>query len=246
LNVTSEVTKKNIMLELSSVSIHYGPAKAVDSVCLKIEKGETVALLGANGAGKTSIINCISGAVPLTEGEVTYLNQRLNGLSPAAIASLGIIQVPEGRRIFPLLTVKENLMVGAYLQKDKKLVHKNLERVINLFPILKEKFKQKGRELSGGQQQMLAVGRALMANPSLLMMDEPSLGLSPLLTKQLARKIREINREGTTILLVEQNARMGLTISSKGYVMVNGSVVISGLSSDLMCNENVKKAYLGG
>ena len=172
-------------------------------------------------------------------------NERINGLSPARVASLGIIQVPEGRRIFPFLTVGENLMVGAYLQKDKKTINKNLERVMNLFPILKEKFKQNGRELSGGQQQMLAFGRALMADPVLLMMDEPSLGLSPLLTQEMARHIGEINREGTTILLVEQNARMGLTLSTKGYVMVNGQVAISGSSSELLCDDMVRQAYLG-
>jgi branched-chain amino acid transport system ATP-binding protein len=233
------------MLELKSVSINYGPVKAVHSASLVINKGELVALLGANGAGKTSIINAISGAVPISAGEIVFLNERINGLAPAKLASLGIIQVPEGRRIFPLLTVGENLMVGAYLQRDKKTINKNLERVMNLFPILKEKFKQNGRELSGGQQQMLAFGRALMADPVLLMMDEPSLGLSPLLTQEMGRQIGEINREGTTILLVEQNARMGLTLSTKGYVLVNGRVAISGSSAELLGDDMVREAYLG-
>jgi len=233
------------MLELKSVSISYGAVKAVHSASLGIDRGELVALLGANGAGKTTIINSISGVVPVSEGEIVFGDQPINGLPPARVASLGIIQVPEGRRIFPFLTVEENLMVGAYLQKDKKTISKNLERVMNLFPILKEKVKQKGRELSGGQQQMLAFGRALMANPVLLMMDEPSLGLSPLLTQTLAKQIAEIKREGTTILLVEQNARMGLTLSTKGYVLVNGRVAISGSSSELLCDDTVKKAYLG-
>ncbi len=233
------------MLELKSVSINYGAVKAVHSASLEINKGELVALLGANGAGKTSIINAISGAVPVSAGEIVFGNERINGLSPARVASLGIIQVPEGRRIFPFLTVGENLMVGAYLQKDKKTINKNLERVMSLFPILKEKFKQKGRELSGGQQQMLAFGRALMADPVLLMMDEPSLGLSPLLTQEMARHIGEINREGTTILLVEQNARMGLTLSTKGYVLVNGQVAISGSSAELLGDDMVKTGLPG-
>ncbi|MBI4768216.1 MAG: ABC transporter ATP-binding protein [Deltaproteobacteria bacterium] len=233
------------MLELKSVSINYGAVKAVHSASLVINRGELVALLGANGAGKTSIINSISGAIPISAGEIVFLNERINGLSPDRIASRGIIQVPEGRRIFPFLTVGENLMVGAYLQKDKKTTQKNLERVTNLFPILKEKFKQKGSELSGGQQQMLAFGRALMANPMVLMMDEPSLGLSPLLTQELGKQIREINREGMTILLVEQNARMGLTLSTKGYVLVNGQVAISGSSAELLNDDLVKEAYLG-
>jgi branched-chain amino acid transport system ATP-binding protein len=233
------------MLELKSVSLSYGSVKAVHSVSLEINRGELVALLGANGAGKTSIINAISGVIPIQGGEILFLNQPVNGLSPAKLASLGIIQVPEGRRIFPYLTVGENLMVGAYLKRDKKKIDKNLERVMNIFPILKEKFKQKGRELSGGQQQMLAFGRALMADPVLLMMDEPSLGLSPLLTQELGEEIRKINQEGMTILLVEQNARMGLALSSKGYVLVNGQVAISGSSADLLCDDTVKKAYLG-
>jgi branched-chain amino acid transport system ATP-binding protein len=233
------------MLELKSVSINYGAVKAVHSASLVINKGELVALLGANGAGKTSIINAISGAVPISAGEIVFLNERINGLAPAKLASLGIIQVPEGRRIFPSLTVGENLMVGAYLQKDKKTINKNLDRVMDLFPVLKEKFKQKGSELSGGQQQMLAFGRALMANPVVLMMDEPSLGLSPLLTQEMAKQIGEINREGTTILLVEQNARMGLTLSTKGYVLVNGRVAISGSSAELLGDDLVREAYLG-
>lgn len=233
------------MLELKSVSINYGAVNAVRSASLVINKGELVALLGANGAGKTSIINAISGAVPVSAGEIVFENERINGLTPERVASLGIIQVPEGRKIFPFLTVEENLMVGAYLQRDKKRINKNLERAINLFPILKEKIRQKGRELSGGQQQMLAFGRALMANPVLLMMDEPSLGLSPLLTQEMARQIREINREGTTILLVEQNAHMGLTLSTKGYVLVNGQVAISGNSAELLGDDMVRNAYLG-
>ena len=233
------------MLELKSVSISYGAVKAVHSASLGIDKGQLVALLGANGAGKTTIINSISGVVPVNTGEIVFLGQRINGLPPARVASMGIIQVPEGRRIFPHLTVEENLMMGAYLQKDKNTISKSMERALDYFPALKGKFKQKGRELSGGQQQMLAFGRALMANPVLLMMDEPSLGLSPLLTQTLGKQIGEINREGTTILLVEQNARMGLSLSTKGYVLVNGKVAISGSSAELLCDDTVKKAYLG-
>lgn len=234
------------MLELKAIEIRYGLVTAVRDVSMTIGQGELIALLGANGAGKTSVLNAISGVVPLVVGEIIFNGDVITGTGPIGMASKGIIQVPEGRRIFPFLTVLDNLKVGAYLQKDNRIISKNMERVMTLFPVLKEKLNQKGKELSGGQQQMLAVGRALMANPRLLMMDEPSLGLSPLLTQTLAKQIREINKEGTTILLVEQNARMGLTLASRGYVLVNGQVALQGDSTDLVCNDQVKKAYLGG
>lgn len=234
------------MLELKAINIRYGLVTAVRDVSMTIGQGELIALLGANGAGKTSTLNAISGVVPLVKGEIIFNGDVVTGTGPIGMASKGIIQVPEGRRIFPFLTVLDNLKVGAYLQKDKKTISKNMERVITLFPVLKEKLNQKGKELSGGQQQMLAVGRALMANPRLLMMDEPSLGLSPLLTQTLAKQIREINKEGTTILLVEQNARMGLTLARRGYVLINGQVALQGDSTELICNDQVKKAYLGG
>jgi len=234
------------MLELKAINIRYGLVTAVRDVSMTIGQGELIALLGANGAGKTSTLNAISGVVPLVKGEIIFNGDVVTGTGPIGMASKGIIQVPEGRRIFPFLTVLDNLKVGAYLQKDKKTISKNMERVITLFPVLKEKLNQKGKELSGGQQQMLAVGRALMDNPRLLMMDEPSLGLSPLLTQTLAKQIREINKEGTTILLVEQNARMGLTLARRGYVLINGQVALQGDSTELICNDQVKKAYLGG
>jgi branched-chain amino acid transport system ATP-binding protein len=234
------------MLELKAIDIRYGLVTAVRDVSMTIGQGELIALLGANGAGKTSVLNAISGVVPLVVGEIIFNGDVITGTGPIGMASKGIIQVPEGRRIFPFLTVLDNLKVGAYLQKDNRIISKNMERVMTLFPVLKEKLNQKGKELSGGQQQMLAVGRALMANPRLLMMDEPSLGLSPLLTQTLAKQIREINKEGTTILLVEQNARMGLTLASRGYVLVNGQVALQGDSTDLVCNDQVKKAYIGG
>jgi branched-chain amino acid transport system ATP-binding protein len=234
------------MLELKAINIRYGLVTAVRDVSMTIGQGELIALLGANGAGKTSILNAISGVVPLVVGEIIFNGDVITGTGPIGMASKGIIQVPEGRRIFPFLTVLDNLKVGAYLQKDNRIISKNMERVMTLFPVLKEKLNQKGKELSGGQQQMLAVGRALMANPRLLMMDEPSLGLSPLLTQTLAKQIREINKEGTTILLVEQNARMGLTLARRGYVLINGQVALQGDSTELICNDQVKKAYLGG
>jgi branched-chain amino acid transport system ATP-binding protein len=233
------------MLELKNVLVKYGKIVAVRRLTLTINKGDFVTILGANGAGKSSTINAISGLVKIKRGEVNYKGEEINGLKPGRIAARGIIQIPEGRKLFPLMTVRENLEMGAYLCRDKKRVQDSMEKVLALFPVLKEKLGGKARELSGGQQQMLAIARGLMAIPELLMFDEPSLGLSPLLRQLLAEKIKEISREGVTIVLVEQNARLGLMLASYGYVIENGELVLQGKTSDLMQDEGVRKAYLG-
>ena len=241
------------MLELKNVCVYYKKHVALRNLSLSVDKGDFVTILGANGAGKTSTLNAISGIVKVRKktgeeglrGEIYFDGERVSGLTAAKIASMGIIQIPEGRKIFPLLTVRENLQVGAYLRKDKKQVQRSLEKALALFPDLKDKLNDKGRELSGGQQQMLAIARGLMAEPIVLLLDEPSLGLSPILRQQLAVKIKEINREGTTVVLVEQNARLGLMLASYGYVLENGQLALEGKTSDLLNNEDVKKAYLG-
>lgn len=235
------------MLALKNIWVYYDKNAAVRNLSLSVDKGDFVTILGANGAGKTSTLNAISGIVKVKKdkGEIHFKGEKINGLAAAKIASRGIIQIPEGRKIFPLLTVRENLRVGAYLQKDKIQVRRSLEKALALFPDLKDKLNAKGRELSGGQQQMLAIARGLMAQPEVLLFDEPSLGLSPVLRQQLAEKMREISREGVTVVLVEQNARLGLMLASYGYVMENGEMSLQGKTSDLLNNEDVKKAYLG-
>lgn len=240
------------MLELKNVWVYYKKHVALRNLSLSVDKGDFVTILGANGAGKTSTLNAISGILKVEKkageglkGDIYFDGEKVSGLTAAKIASMGIIQIPEGRKIFPLLTVRENLEVGAYLRKDKKQVQRSLEKALALFSDLKDKLNAKGRELSGGQQQMLAIARGLMAEPIVLLLDEPSLGLSPILRQQLAVKIKEINRGGTTVVLVEQNARLGLMLASYGYVLENGQLALEGKTSDLLNNEDVKKAYLG-
>lgn len=235
------------MLELKNVWIKYGKKTAVRKLSLSVNKGDFVTILGANGAGKTTTLNAISGIVKIkkNQGEILFKGEKINGLKPGEIAAMGIIQIPEGRKLFPLLTVKENLQIGAYLRKDKKGIQQSMDEVLTLFPVLKDKLNAKSRELSGGQQQMLAIARGLMAKPQLLLLDEPSLGLSPLLRQQLAEIIKEIHREGVTLVLVEQNARLGLMLANYGYVLENGEMALQGKTSDLLNDENVKKAYLG-
>jgi branched-chain amino acid transport system ATP-binding protein len=233
------------MLELKNIWIYYDKNVAVRNLSISVDKGDFITLLGANGAGKSSTLNAISGLVKVKKGEIHFKGKKINGLVAAKIASMGIIQVPEGRKIFPLLTVRENLQVGAYLQKDTLQVQRSLDKAVTLFPDLKDKLNAKGRELSGGQQQMLAIARGLMAQPEVLLFDEPSLGLSPILRQHLAEKIKEISSEGTTVVLVEQNARLGLMLASYGYVLENGELSLQGKTSDLLKNEEVKKAYLG-
>jgi branched-chain amino acid transport system ATP-binding protein len=233
------------MLELKNVSSCYGAIEALKAINIHIDKGEIVTLIGANGAGKSTTLRNITGLVPAVSGEILFEGCRLNGVPTHRITSMGISMVPEGRAIFANLTVSENLEMGAYLQKNKTENAKELERVYTLFPRLKERRKQSGGTLSGGEQQMLAIGRALMARPRLLLLDEPSLGLAPLLVHTIFTAIDEINREGTTILLVEQNANAALKHSHRGYVLETGSIVMEGLSSQLAADPRVKEAYLG-
>jgi branched-chain amino acid transport system ATP-binding protein len=235
------------MLELKNLWVRYGKKAAVRRLTLSVNKGDFVTILGANGAGKSTTLNAISGLVKVKkgQGEIFFKGEKINGLKPGKIAARGIIQIPEGRKLFPLLTVRENLMMGAYLRKDRKGVQQSMDRALNLFPDLKDKLGAEGRELSGGQQQMVAIARGLMAEPEVLMLDEPSLGLSPILRQMLAEKIKEIHQEGVTLILVEQNARLGLMLASYGFVLENGELALQGKTSDLMLDENVKKAYLG-
>lgn len=214
---------------------------------MSVSKGDFITILGGNGAGKSTTLNAISGIVRIKkgQGEIFFKGEKISGLKPGKIAARGIIQIPEGRKLFPLLTVRENLMMGAYLRKDRKGVQQSMEKTLTLFPDLRDKLGNESRELSGGQQQMVAIARGLMADPELLMLDEPSLGLSPLLRQMLAEKIKEIHQEGMTLILVEQNARLGLLLADYGYVLENGELALEGKTSDLMLDENVKKAYLG-
>lgn len=233
------------MLQISNLDVYYGKSIALRDVTIEVGHQEVVSLLGANGAGKSTTLRTISGLVIPRSGEVIFLGERINGLPPHKIVKKGISHCPEGRRIFPDLNVYENLvMMGAYLRKDKKEVMESLEGVYSLFPKLKERHNQKGGTLSGGEQQMLAIGRALMSKPKLLLLDEPSLGLAPSAVQDLAKKIREIHESGVTVLLVEQNARMALGISDRAYVLEVGRIALSGKAKDLIQIDQVRKAYL--
>jgi branched-chain amino acid transport system ATP-binding protein len=234
------------MLEVKDIKTYYGNIQAIKGISLEISEGEIITLIGANGAGKTTTLMSISGIVPPKSGDILFMGQPLQKLSPNQIVALGISQVPEGRRIFPYLTVTENLDMGAFLRKDTSEIQKDLEYIFDLFPILADRRHQSGGTLSGGEQQMLAVARALMARPRLLLLDEPSLGLAPLIVKQIFKIIRKINKENnTTIFLVEQNANLALQVAHRGYVMENGRITLSDTSQNLLANEDVKKAYLG-
>jgi len=234
------------MLELKGVNTFYGNIQALKDVSIGIAEGEIITLIGANGAGKTTTLKSISGIVPPRFGEINFQGKAIHNLNPHHIVSLGISHVPEGRRIFPYLTVSENLDMGAFLRKDKDGIRHDMEFVFQLFPILANRKNQMGGTLSGGEQQMLAISRALMARPSLLLMDEPSLGLAPIVVKQIFRIIEKINtKNNTTIFLVEQNANLALKIAHRGYVMENGRITLSDSAKNLLANEEVKKAYLG-
>ena len=234
------------MLEVRDMHTFYGNIQALKGVDLQISEGEIITLIGANGAGKTTTLMSISGVVPPRSGEVLFLGKPINGLQPNEIVAQGISQVPEGRRIFPYLTVSENLDMGAFLRTDTQEIKKDIDYIFTLFPILAERRNQAGGTLSGGEQQMLAVGRALMAKPRLLLLDEPSLGLAPLVVKRIFEIIKKINQESnTTIFLVEQNANQALKVAHRGYVMENGKIILSDTSQNLMANDEVKKAYLG-
>ena len=233
------------MLELKSVRTYYGNIEALKEISLTVSEGEIITLIGANGAGKSTTLMSISGIVPPRLGEIRFLDKPIHHLNPDEIVALGISQVPEGRRIFPQLTVLENLDMGAFLRKDKAGIKKDMDHIFSLFPILAERQHQGGGTLSGGEQQMLAISRALMARPRLLLMDEPSLGLAPLIVRVIFDIIKKINKEGTTIFLVEQNAHMALKVAHRGYVMENGRITLEGNAQNLLVNEEVKKAYLG-
>jgi branched-chain amino acid transport system ATP-binding protein len=235
------------LLIIDDLQIHYGAIEALKGISLYLDEGEIVAVLGANGAGKTTLINAISGLLPISSGNVTLEGNRLNGIPPYEIVQKGISQSPEGRKVFSTLTVDENLNLGAYTQRKKKQeVGDAKERVFSLFPILRERHRQLSGTLSGGEQQMLAIGRALMSSPRLLLLDEPSLGLAPILVNHIFGIIREINSQGTSILLVEQNAHKALSLAHKGYVLENGVISTSGSSSELKSNRKIQEAYLGG
>ena len=234
------------MLELKNIKTYYGNIQALKDVSIKISEGEIITLIGANGAGKSTTLMSISGIVPPRSGEVLFMGKPIQDLPPNNIVSLGISQVPEGRRIFPFLSVAENLDMGAFLRSDKDEIKRDIGYIYELFPILAERRNQAGGTLSGGEQQMLAISRALMAKPRLLLMDEPSLGLAPLIVKQIFEIIKKINAESkTTIFLVEQNANMALKVAHRGYVMETGRVSMADTASNLLANDEVRKAYLG-
>ncbi len=234
------------MLKIDKINTYYGNIHALKDVSLEINEGEIVTLIGANGAGKSTTLMSVSGVVPVSGGSVSFLGEELTGLSPDEIVHKGVVQVPEGRRIFPQLSVKENLDMGAFLRRDKKAIEKDVEYVFELFPRLAERRNQAGGTLSGGEQQMLAISRALMAKPRMLLLDEPSLGLAPLLVQQIFEIITLINRESkVSIFLVEQNAHMALKIAHRGYVLETGTITMTDDAKSLAANEDVKKAYLG-
>lgn len=235
------------LLNIDDLHISYGAIKALKGISLSLDEGEIVTVLGANGAGKSTLMQAISGLIPIHKGTISFKGELLNKVPAYEIVLKGVSLSPEGRRVFPTLTVDENLKLGAYTRRSqKKEVMEARQRVFTLFPILAERHKQLAGTLSGGEQQMLAIGRALMSNPQILLLDEPSLGLAPILVKQIFDIIREINQQGTSILLVEQNANKALGIAQRGYVLENGSITISGLSVDLKSDKKVQEAYLGG
>lgn len=234
------------MLKVENLHINYGFIEAVKGIDFIVNDGEIVALIGANGAGKTTTMHALSGLIKAKSGSIVLDGKDITKVPANKIVSLGLIQVPEGRHVFASQTVLENLTLGAYLCKDKKLIEDNLNHVFELFPRLKERQKQLAGTLSGGEQQMLAMGRALMSNPKVLLLDEPSMGLSPLLVKEIFAIIKEINDNGTTVFVVEQNAKMALEIASRAYVMETGKIVLSGTGKELLASDAVSKAYLGG
>ncbi len=234
------------MLKVENLKVRYGMIEAIKGISFEINDGEIVALIGANGAGKTTTMHAISGLLKPAEGSITLDGVDLVKTPSNKIVSMGLAQVPEGRRVFAQQTVAENLALGAYSRKDKEQIQKDLEQVYELFPRLKEREKQTAGTLSGGEQQMLAMGRALMSHPKIMLLDEPSMGLSPLLVKEIFRIIEDINKQGTTVLLVEQNAKMALAIADRAYVLETGKITLEGTGAELAASEQVRKAYLGG
>ncbi|PKL28443.1 MAG: ABC transporter ATP-binding protein [Spirochaetae bacterium HGW-Spirochaetae-2] len=233
------------LLEIRDLKVCYGGIVALNGISFDVEEHEIVTLIGANGAGKSTTLRAIMGLIPIAGGTIMYRGEKLNGLDTQKIVGKGVVLVPEGRRVFPNLTTLENLRLGAYLQKDKAVIEANLERVYGLFPRLKERHWQHAGTLSGGEQQMLAVGRALMADPKLIMMDEPSLGLAPLVVKEIFSIIRKVNEAGVTVLLIEQNANVALKTANRGYVLETGTVSMTGPGRALLEDEQIRVAYLG-
>ncbi|MFF2450048.1 ABC transporter ATP-binding protein [Neobacillus sp. NPDC058068] len=232
------------MLQLNNVETFYGGIQALKSIDVAVDKGEIVTLIGSNGAGKSTTLKSISGLVKVKTGNIVYNGQEISNKPAHEVTLLGIAHVPEGRRIFPKLTVKENLLIGAFSVKNKQVIHERMEKVFHNFPKLKSRLEQKGGTMSGGEQQMLAIGRALMMKPDLLMLDEPSMGLAPIIVEQIFEIIKELNQEGITILLVEQNAYQALQIADRGYVIQTGEIRLHGKGHDLIKNEEVRDAYL--
>ena len=235
-----------MLLEIKDLSVYYGAINALQGISFHVEEGEIVTLIGANGAGKSTTLNTISGLVRARSGSIKFKEQEITTIPPYEIVSMGIVQVPEGRKIFAPLTVQENLEMGAFSRKDRAGIKQSLEWVFRSFPRLKERLNQYGGTLSGGEQQMLAIGRGLMASPELLLLDEPSMGLAPVLIEEIFAIIQEINAQGTSILLVEQNAQMALSVASRAYVLETGRIVLEGTAREVADNPEVKVAYLGG
>ena len=233
------------LLEVKDVHTFYGNIEALKGVSIEVEEGECVTLIGSNGAGKSTTLRSISGLTPPRQGSIRFKDREISETPPQEIVSMGVALSPEGRHVFPRMTVYENLMLGAYLRRDDSGISEDLERVFSLFPRLKERERQKGGTMSGGEQQMLAIGRALMAQPSLLLLDEPSMGIAPILVERIYETIAEINKQGTTILLVEQNANFALDVSKRAYVLETGAVTLSDRSEALRENPEVQRAYLG-
>lgn len=233
------------MLKVENIQVFYGAIQALKGISFHVDKGEIVTLIGANGAGKTSILQAISGIIPCKAGDISFLDHSINKTQAHERVSMGLVQVPEGRRVFSRMTVLENLEMGAFARPAGEKLDDDLEKVFDHFPRLKERRKQHAGTLSGGEQQMLAIGRALMGRPKLMMMDEPSMGLSPILVQEIFSIIREINSDGTTVLLVEQNAHMALSTAHRAYVLETGNIVKEGSAKDLMADDDVRKAYLG-
>jgi branched-chain amino acid transport system ATP-binding protein len=233
------------LLEVSDIHTFYGNIEALKGVSVEVEEGECVTLIGSNGAGKSTTLRSISGLSPPRQGSIRFKDREITETPPQDIVSMGVAQSPEGRHVFPRMSVQENLLLGAYLRKDQTEISSDLDRVYDLFPRLKERQRQKGGTMSGGEQQMLAIGRALMAKPTLLLLDEPSMGIAPILVERIYETIAEINRQGTTILLVEQNANFALDVSSRGYVLETGKIALHDKSASLRENPEVQRAYLG-
>lgn len=234
------------MLQINNLSVDYGMINAVRDVSFRVKEGEIVTLIGANGAGKSTILRTISGLIRPSSGSISYEGEELTRMSPQNIVVHGISQVPEGRQVFNGMSVKENLELGAFLRKDTEILDAELEHIYERFPVLKERLSQDASTLSGGEQQMLAMGRALMSKPRLLLLDEPSMGLAPIFIQEIFDIIQDIQKQGTTVLLIEQNANLALSIADRGYVLETGKIVLSGTGEELLASDEVQKAYLGG